>query len=106
MRIPQQNPTSGQHPRPNRRFGPRADPTHGVVPPSFHKDHLPHRSTRRAQCQQGPRSFPEYIRNGFGPLFVQVSMIHPHPRKGGEIREDLQVELVRDPEHCGVFGDA
>ena len=94
MRGLQQNLTSGQKLRFNLRFVPH--PAHGIVSPCLHKNRLPHHSTRRAQSQQRPRSFPEGLRKGpVPPVFMQVSTIHIRPGKDGQIMNDLLEKFVR-----------
>ena len=94
MRVPQQSPTRGWRPR--RRFQPYRWVTHDIVLPGFHKDHLPHCSTRRAQSQQSCRSFPEHLGGGSEvPVLAQVPVMHLRPWEGGEIEKDLLKNLTR-----------
>ena len=70
MGILQQNPTFGQHLGPNPTPIPQGHPAHEIVLPSLHQHHLPHSFARRAQSQQCPGPFQEYLRLRSGPCHV------------------------------------
>jgi len=98
-RIPQQNLTFGQQLRPHLAIIPQGPSKHEIVLPSLHRHHLPHRSTRRAQCQRGPRSFQEHLKIGSAPYHVHESIVRRRPLRN--VRKDLLEKFVRQPEYCG-----
>jgi len=95
MSIPQQHLTSGQQPYPCP-IKPRVPSPHDIVLPCLHKGYLPYHSTCGAESQQGPRSFPEYLRNGpVPPIAVQIPKMDLRPRKNGETKKDLPEKVMR-----------